>query len=418
MEIYDLARSLVTNFLLVTLLFTLARPRARRTIINTVLVGIVLLNFGLNAFFYLKQDYSSLAVGDIVFFVAVGVLTKPLFKERLMQWLFNCFTVINIYAIVVVVSYYLAELLPYPHYAHTVIRAILFVGFIFLFRNFLRPIYRQTAEQWSIYLFVSIVLSLSIEWYFVSSDDVRQSLDQNIVPIILQVVIVVLTYIAMFYSLYKTLGEAALREDNLKVQTERDLIRHRLSLMDETVRQMSIAQHDRRHFNNTLLCLLDAGEITEATALLRKQSKSMPAKSRRFCKNISVNAAVSYFVEVAISRGIKFDIRLDIPENLAIDELLLVMAVSNLMENAITAVSNLPNERRYFKFYVIYTGQLLIEISNPYDGDVYLSEDGIPVAETDGHGNGSCSIKEFVKRYDGELLYTTDDGIFKVQIML
>ncbi len=418
MQLYDMLRSLVTNALLVTLLFTLAQPRVKKRTLWLALTAIVLADLALNIFFYLRGDYTTLAALDIAFFIIVGAATKPLFHETLTQWLFNCFTAMNIYAISVVVSYFLADCFPHPVYANTAIRALLFAAAIALFRKRLRPFYRQVTEYWSVYLFVSAALFFNFAYYFVSGDDVEQTLTEGFVPLMLLTLVTLFMYLAMFLSLRKTLGEAALREENLKLQSDRELIRQRLALMDETVRQMSIAQHDRRHFNNTLLALLQENETEKAAELIKQQSESLPKKPRIYCQNVPVNAAVSYYVELARGQGIRCDLRLDIPEKLSVDELSLAMAVSNLLENAMAAVSTLPAEKRELRFTAVNAGQLILELTNPYEGEVTLDEKGLPVSSKQGHGKGSQSVFDFVNRCGGELVYDTTGGVFRVRLLL
>ena len=326
MELYDIIRSLVTNAMLVVLLFTLAQPKYKKYTLWAALAVIVAADLALNVFFYLRSDYTTLAMLDIAFFVLVGTATKPLFRESLMQWLFNCFTVLNVYAIIVVASYFLCDCFPYPVYANTVLRALLFAAAILLFRKRLRPLYRQAAEHWGVYLFVAAALFLNFAYYFVSGDDVEQTLTDGFVPLMLLTAVTVLMYLAMFLSLRKTLRQAALREENMKIQSDRELTRQRLMLMDEAVRQMSIVQHDRRHFNNTLLALLQQNETDKAAELIRQQSKALVQKPRKYCENVPVNAAVSYYAELARQQGIRCDLRLDIPETLPVDELSLAMA--------------------------------------------------------------------------------------------
>jgi hypothetical protein len=223
MQLYDILRSLVTNFMLVALLFTLAQPKCRNCTLWITLTSIVLVNLALNMIFYLRGDYTTLAALDIVFFILVGAATKPLFRETLMQWLFNCFTVMNIYAIAVVVSYFLCNYFLYPVYANTALRALLFATAILLFRKRLRPLYRQAAEHWSVYLFVAAALFANFAYYFVSGDDVLQTLTDGFVPLMLLTLVTVLMYLAMFLSLRKTLREAELRVENLKIQSDRNL---------------------------------------------------------------------------------------------------------------------------------------------------------------------------------------------------
>ena len=131
-----------------------------------------------------------------------------------------------------------------------------------------------------------------------------------------------------------------------------------------------------------------------------------------------VNAAVSYHAELARQRGIRCDLRLDIPEQLPIDELSLAMAVSNLMENAISAVSSLPVPRRALRFTAVNAGQLILELSNPYNGEIKLDTNGLPTAREEGHGKGTQSVARFVKECGGELVYDVSGGLFKVRLMV
>lgn len=418
MEFYDILRSLTTNVMMSALLFTLAQPKYRKWTLWTALSAIALLDLAMNVFFYLRNDYSALAAADILFFILVGAAVKPLFRETLMQWLFNCFTAMNIYAIAVIISYHLCDFFPHPYYAITMLRALLFAAAILLFRKRLRPLYRQAAEHWSVYLFVSVGLFMNFAWYFVGGDNVEQMLTDQVVPLVLLIVLVLLVYLSIFLSLRKTLRETALREENLKMQSERELVRQRLTLMDEAVRQMSVVQHDRRHFNHTLSYLLREGETAQAIILLDRQTESLPQKPQTYCENVSVNAAVSYYAEQAKRQGIRCDIRLNISQTPGVDELSLAMVVSNLMENAIHAVSALPEEQRTLRFTAVDTGQLLLELTNPYVETVTLDENNLPTARAEGHGRGTQSVAAFVKRCSGELVYHVSDGVFKVQLLL
>jgi len=418
MEFYDILRSLVTNAGLVTLLFTLARPKCRPRTEYLVLAAIVLADFGANLYFYSRGDYTMLAKTDIAFFLLAGAAAKPLFREKAMPWLFNCLTTLNVTAAITIVSYYLSDLLPYPYYANSALRALMYGGMIWLFRTRLRPLYRQAAERWDVYLVVAAGIAVNYAWYFLSSGDVERTLQTDCVQLLLLAALSALVYFAIFHSLRENAREAALREENLKMQAEREQIRAQLNLMGESVRQMSIVQHDRRHLGNTLLSLLEQGQTDKAAELIRRQSEALPQKPRSYCRNVPVNAAVSYYAELAAQRGVRCDIRLDIPENPGADELALAMAVSNLMENAVNAASALPAGRRELRFTAVYTGQLVMEISNPYEGEAELGADGLPVARAEGHGRGSQSVAEFVRRCGGELVYETGGGVFTVRLML
>ena len=161
MHLYDILRSIVTNAMFTMLLFTLARPKCRPQVRWVTLAAIVVFDLALNIVFYLRNDYTMLGKMDILFFILVGASVKPLFQEKLLQWLFNCLTAMNVYAATVIVSYYLCGLFPYPNYAVTVLRFLLFAAAISLFRKRLSPLYHQVAEQWSVYLLVAASLFMN-----------------------------------------------------------------------------------------------------------------------------------------------------------------------------------------------------------------------------------------------------------------
>lgn len=217
-----------------------------------------------------------------------------------------------------------------------------------------------------------------------------------------------------------------MRVENQKMQAEREYLQlaagnmsKRLELMEEVSAQNSRAAHDRRHFNNMLLELLEQGKNGEAAALLQNQNQAVPKISKVYCENPAVNAAVSHYAAFAEQANIPAEITLDIPAELNMDALGLSMAVSNLMENAIQACERLPQDKApYIRFTCRSVGRLLLELENPCNTDTALDKSGYPVTREEGHGIGSKSVIAFAKKYDGELLYKIEDGVFRVRLLV
>jgi signal transduction histidine kinase len=218
-----------------------------------------------------------------------------------------------------------------------------------------------------------------------------------------------------------------MREENRKMQAEREYLQlaagnmsRQLELMEKISAQNSRAAHDRRHFNNIVLELLEQGKTGEAAALLMQSQKQSDIKiSRVYCENPAVNAAVCHYAGLAEQAGIRLEITLDIPVDLDVDALELSMVVSNLIENAIQACEKLPdNTARYLRFTCLRAGRLLLEMENPCAEETVLDENGYPVASEEGHGVGSRSVIAFAKKYDGELLYKIENGVFQVRLLV
>lgn len=102
-----------------------------------------------------------------------------------------------------------------------------------------------------------------------------------------------------------------------------------------------------------------------------------------------------------------------------VDALELSMVVSNLMENAIQACEKLPkNQAPYLRFTCRSVGRLLLEMENPCPEGTTLDENGHPVAWEEGHGIGSKSVIAFAKKYEGELMYRIEKGVFRVRFLV
>jgi signal transduction histidine kinase len=193
----------------------------------------------------------------------------------------------------------------------------------------------------------------------------------------------------------------------------------RLSIMEESEKQSRRESHDRRHFNNVLLELLKTGKTEDAVALLQKQEQNSNRESRIYCDNPLVNAAVTFYAEKAEGEGIETKIQIELGPELEIDDLELSLATANLLENAVNACEKMPADaHKYIHMQCLDLGRLILEVSNSCQGLVELDAEGDPVAGEKGHGIGTKSIRAFVDKYQGELLYKNEPGSFKVRILL
>lgn len=420
----DLLRSVITDVMLVLLLSTMATPKYKSKAVYIIATAIILVaNVGANCYFYLSENYTAVFFVDLAMLMVIGIALKPLFTDKIMQWCFSYITMVNIYCIVVFLSYMLSDIFPSPIYGMAYLRLILFSVIVFVFHRWVSALYRSVLDYWHIYLLpVAALLACLMSYFFFG--DVKETMTS--IPLLFVMLLGLSVYVSIIHS-FKTITEQyAMREENQKMQAEREYLQlaagtmsGRLKLMEEVSVQNSRAAHDRRHFNNVLLELLERGETGEAAALLQSQNQATPIISKVYCENPAVNAAVCHYAALAEQAGIPAEIALDIPDDLNVAALELSMVVSNLMENAIQACERLPkNQTSYLRFTCRSVGRLMLEMENPCAGDAVLDENGYPVAREEGHGIGSKSVLAFAKKYDGELLYKIEKGVFRVRLLV
>jgi signal transduction histidine kinase len=407
-------------------MMTLLQPKYSKKVTLLTMLGILAADLGTAIYCYLSGNLTLLSKLDIILFAVLCFAVRPLFKDTFMQWLFSYLTVQNISDAVIILSFIGSRRLPYPAYANSLLRVILFGAFLLILSRYVRPLYRQAVKHWTEYFAVALALYVTFNYYVLSSDDIVVTLTKQAVPLILVIIIGLAAYGSIFLSLKNLQREFRVKEDNQKMQAEREYLQlaagnmsRRLALMEEVSAQNSRAAHDRRHFNNVLLELLEQGKAGEATVLLQSQNQAAPKISRVYCENPAVNAAVCHYAGLAEQAGIPTEIALDIPGNVDLDALELSMVVSNLMENAIQSCENLPrNHAPYIRFTCRSVGRLLLEMENPCAEGTVLDESGYPVGRGEGHGIGSKSVIAFAKEHDGELIYKIENGVFRVRLLV
>lgn len=415
----DLLRALVSTTGNVVLMLSLLQPKYGKGVTHLAMLGVLSCDLGTALFCYLSGNLTMLAKIDTVLFAVLCFAVKPLFKDTFMQWLFSYITIQNTSDVVIILSFILSRPLPYPAYANVAIRLVLFGLFYWLLRFKVRPLYRQIVEHWSVFFYVALAVWATFTYYVVTSSDIVATLTQQKVPLLLTIAITLAAYTSVFHCLEILGKEYRLKNDKALLELSGETMKQRLSVMDESVRQMSVVQHDQRHINATLLELMQNGDTDKAIALIKQQTSVLPQKPARYCDNVAVNAAVSYYAAMAAQRGIGCDFRLDIPEEPPCSELALSMVMSNLMENAIHACEKLePGRERTLRASAVHTGQLILEVENPYSGEVKLNESGYPVTSEKDHGRGSESVRAFVEESGGEIFYGIKNGVFNVRLLL
>lgn len=419
-------RAVISATANVMLMATVLQPKYSKKVTMLIMLGILSIDLVTAAYCYLSSNLTMLAKIDVILVAVLCFVVRPAFKDNIMQWLFSYMTVQNINFSVVVLSFVGSRRLPYPMYANSILRFILSGAFLIILSRYVRPLYRRAVEHWTAYLAVALSIYIAFNYYFLFSEDIILTLTEQAVTLLLLIFVGLSAYSSIFLSIKNLHREYQVKEENQKMQAEREYLQlatvnmsERLKLMEDVSAQNSRAAHDSRHFNNILLEFLEKGENHEAISILKKQNQTIPKNNKVYCENPVVNASVCHYAKIAEQSGILTKIELDIPSTLKVDSLELSMVVSNLMENAIKAcVKQIGNKHLYINFICRNVGRLLLEMENPCAVYPPFDENGYPITLEEGHGVGSKSVIAFAKHYDGELIYSTENGVFRVRMLV
>ncbi len=190
--------------------------------------------------------------------------------------------------------------------------------------------------------------------------------------------------------------------------------------LQERIAKARQVKHVRHHII-TLTAMLNDGKYDEAKEYLEEYGRSMPDDLNiRFCENYTVNALLLFFAQQAKNSKIDFDVTVSVPESIGIQDSALSVLLGNLLENAIDANESVPaGKRRVTMRSACDARAILFRISNPYDGKLRQSKDGLYMStKHEGRGIGLASARGIVARNGGRLEISHTENEFTVTVML
>ena len=179
--------------------------------------------------------------------------------------------------------------------------------------------------------------------------------------------------------------------------------------------------HDAKRHVRALESLIQSDHLAEAQqykeSLFQKLNELQPSIQ---CDNPLLSEILNHVFLKAEQRHIALKMDLQGEEQLSmLAGVDLTTIVSNLLDNAVDAVSELPEEQRYIHFAVAFQmGEIMIHVENPTKND--LKREGNAVVSTkEGHlGLGLKNVEMVVKKYKGDFKIYVKDGNFVVAITI
>ncbi|MEG0324145.1 MAG: GHKL domain-containing protein, partial [Raoultibacter sp.] len=417
-----IVRTFSSGLLASLLVFTLSRPKYGKPAIAALIAVICLVDIGTSIYFYLQDDLTALARFDVLLFCIIGIVAKPFFRDTVMQWLFNYTTALNMYCAAVIISYLLSRALPFPMLSNVFIRIVILSALIFVFLRFLRPLYRQVAERWSLFFLLTVVILLNFIYYLVGGTNIEETLVNNAVPLVLIILVMVLAYFTIFATLRSLSQEYGLRNENVRMQLHQTLLDAELAAAQDHVRLARQSRHDMRHHDAIVLEYLEQGRIGEAQSYLEQHEQSIRKETlHTFCENQTANAIFHLYEQRCLADNISLVVNAAIPTKLPLPDPTLGALLSNLLENAWKACRN-ENEKGATAHLAVTAeidqhDRLTIEVRNSASHTVQF-EDGMPLRANGSRGIGTQSACDIVGRYGGMARFSQENGAFIAQIVL
>ena len=179
----------------------------------------------------------------------------------------------------------------------------------------------------------------------------------------------------------------------------------------EYMKMSAATRHDFRQTIRTLENLMRDENYEAAKELVEAHAERLPQSDMiDFCDNHAVNALLNYYYEVAEEGRIETDWETGVPEDIRIKGADLCSIIGNLVENAIAACRELPEEERYIDLSISVAGtNLCIVMTNPFAGSVRKVGEHYQSTHRNGSGIGLSSVASIAEKYAGVAKFSHSD---------
>ena len=208
-----------------------------------------------------------------------------------------------------------------------------------------------------------------------------------------------------------------------KMNSERKLMitmleneRERYNISRSNLEVINMKYHDMKH---QLSALRSAGERERAAAMEELENAIESYDTVARTGNEPLDTIITEKLPHCRANGITFNYLVDAERLRNIASLDIYSLFGNAIDNAIEAVTELPEGERSILLRVLGRGNMtVIHVENTCAGEPKIV-DGNPVSEKgEGHGYGTVSIRSIAKKYGGTVTFSAENGKFSLDMLL
>lgn len=226
------------------------------------------------------------------------------------------------------------------------------------------------------FLYLNLPLAILFVFYFCVFTFIPVAdLVKNPVLILLYfgLLLVIFMLYTVFFRMFRVISDRqAANERYAQAQHQIDIRDEQYRRISDNIETVRKQRHDLRLHMITLRSFLDSGETDQAIGYLDQYLESFQAqKLVRYSTNHAVNILVSYYADIAKEQDMAFSARIQVPQELPIQDIDISVLLGNLLGNAIYAAAKLPAPEREIRLNMLHQGNMLaVTVDNSFNGEV------------------------------------------------
>lgn len=202
---------------------------------------------------------------------------------------------------------------------------------------------------------------------------------------------------------------------------QNELLKRHYEEVENMYRQVRGWRHDYKNHIQVMKNHLEAGEYDLLRSYLKTLNDDLiEIDTVLKTGNVMADAILNSKLTLAKNKGINTSATAKLPETLSVSQTDFCVIVSNLMDNAIEAVLQIPDEeKRFVRVYVgIFKGQLYISVSNSVGTELRKIAKSYYTTKGEGHGFGLKRIDKIAAKYGGYVNRQDEGDVFATEVML
>jgi len=202
---------------------------------------------------------------------------------------------------------------------------------------------------------------------------------------------------------------------------QQGLVRTHYDEVENMYRQMRGWRHDYRNHMAAMKAHAQNGDTKAIIRYLEELDADLCAVENIIkTGNKMADAILNSKISLALSKGIKITAEVNIAVELTTSQIDLCIIIGNLLDNAVEACMQLPEEKRVIRVYMeMKNTQLYLSVTNAAaEGKKRKLSGRFATSKGEGHGFGLARIDHIVARHCGYISRNSEDGAFTTEILL
>lgn len=297
------------------------------------------------------------------------------------------------------------------------LRIVLNLAFLLPFQFLLRPrLLRMYRNMKSDYGVISL---LSFFMFFMLT--VLQFYNQRKASLsVLYVFILMLIYLFMmiiYVVLFRFIMLSGYKAQVNEMQIHEKYLMEQIESYKEMEQNARQTRHDFRHHNLVIMEFVRNRDCEGAMKYLEEYEEKEEQKVRRsYCSNSAADCVLAAFVRKAEQNGIQVETDIRFWNAFQVSDFDLVSILANILENAVNGCVQVTGKRE-MKIVISQKGSKLIILCSNTCADGILFKKGLPKSRHR-EGVGVESILAVAEKYNGDVNFFAENGVFTCQVLL